>query len=159
MYKKHSTTVTDTTERKQCMVHASDRKFPQRQVNNAWYLRPTITATVAGKQCIVHPSDRKFSGKQYALINQSRPTGTLHENVYNQNEEWRMGNTNALFPRRQLWTGRHGARLQLCIFSYESITSQNHTIALIAIISWKVGKDLVEIQQTGIIILMLTFSS
>ena len=60
---------------------------------------------------------------------------------------------------RRLWTGRHEARLQLRIFSYESITSQNHTIASNAIISWKVGNDLVEIQQGGIIILLLTFSS
>ncbi len=70
-----------------------------------------------------------------------------------------MGNTNALFPRRRLWSGRHEARLQLRIFSYESITSWNHTIALNAIISWKVEKSLVEIQQAGIIILMLTFCS
>ena len=70
-----------------------------------------------------------------------------------------MENTNALFPRCRLWTGRHEARLQLRIFSYESITSRNHTIALNAIISWKVGKNLVEIQQAGIIIPMLTFSS
>ena len=70
-----------------------------------------------------------------------------------------MENTNALFPCRPLWMGRHETRLQLRIFSYESITSRNHTIALNAIISWKVGKDLVEIQQAGIIILMLAFSS
>ena len=69
-----------------------------------------------------------------------------------------MGNTNALFPCRRLWMGRHEARLQLRIFSYESITSRNHTIALNAIISWKVGKSLVEIQQAGMIILVFTFS-
>ncbi len=70
-----------------------------------------------------------------------------------------MNNTNALFPSRRLWTDRHKARLQICIFSYESITSRNHTIALNAIISWKVGKGLVKIEQAGIIFLMLTFSS
>ncbi len=50
MHKQHSTTVTDTVAGKQCMVHASDRKFPRWQVNNAWYTRPTVTYTVAGKQ-------------------------------------------------------------------------------------------------------------
>ena len=49
---------------KQCMVHASDRKFPRRQVNNAEYTRPTVTDMAAGKQCIVHASDGKFPGKQ-----------------------------------------------------------------------------------------------
>ncbi len=70
-----------------------------------------------------------------------------------------MGYMNALFPGHRLWRGRHEARLELRISIYESITSQNHTIALNVIISWKVGRDLVEIQQAGIIILVLTFSS
>ncbi len=64
MQKQHSTTVTDTVEGKQCMVHASDRKFTQWQVNNAWYTGPTVTDTVAGKQCIVHASDQKFPDRQ-----------------------------------------------------------------------------------------------
>ncbi len=113
----------------------------------------------AGKQCMVHASGQKFSGKQACFDQQSRPTGTLRADVYNRISEWRMGNTNALFPLRRLSTGRHEARLQLRIFSYDSITSRNHTIALNAIISWKVGKGLGEIQQAGIIILILTFSS
>ena len=113
------------------------------QVNNAWYPRLT-------KNLLVN---------KHASINQSRLTGTLRADVYNRKSEWTMGNTNALFPCRRLWMGRHEARLQLRIFSYESITSRNHTIALNAIISWKVGKGLVEVQQAGIIILVLTFSS
>ncbi len=83
----------------------------------------------------------------------------LFAEVYNRKSKWRMRNTNALFPRRQFWTSMHEARLQLRIFSYGSTTSRNHTIALNAIISWKVGKSLVEIQQASIIILMLTVSS
>ncbi len=141
------------------IVNASDQKFPRWQVNNAWYTRSTVTDTVAGKQCMVHASDRKFPGKQAWSINQSRPTGTLRADVYNWISKWRIGNTNALHPRRRLWTGGHEARLQLRFFSYESITSRNHTIALNAIISWKVGKVWVEIQQAGIILLMLIFSS
>ncbi len=142
MHKQHSTTVTNTVEGKQCMVHASDQRFPQWLVHNAWYTRLT----------------ENFLVSKHSSINQSRPTGTLCADVYNQKSEWRMENTNALFPRRRLWTSRHEARLQLRIFSYESITSRNHTIALNATVSWKVGKGLMEIQQAGIIILMLAFS-
>ncbi len=102
---------------------------------------------------------KNFLVNKHPSIDKSRPTGTLRVDVYNRKSEWKMENTNALFPRRRLWTGRHEARLQLRIFSYESITSRNHTIALNTIISWKVGKGSVEIQQAGIIILILTFSS
>ncbi len=70
-----------------------------------------------------------------------------------------MGYINALFPSCPLWNGRHEARLQLRIFSYESITSKNNTITLNTIISWKVRNGLLEIRQGGIIILLLTFSS
>ncbi len=70
MHKQHSTTVTDTAAGKQCMVYASDRKFPRCQVNNVWYTRLTVTDTVAGKQCIVNKSDQKFPGKQ-AYFDQS----------------------------------------------------------------------------------------
>ncbi len=55
------------------MVHASDQKFLQWQVNNALYTRLTITDTVAGKQCMVYASDRKFPGKQ-ACFDQSIAT-------------------------------------------------------------------------------------
>ena len=65
----------------------------------------------------------------------------------------------ALFSSHQFWSGRHEARLQLRLFGCESITSQNYTIALNVIISWKVRNNLVEIQHAGIIILVLTFSS
>ncbi len=102
---------------------------------------------------------KNFLINKHLSIDQSRPTGTLYVDVYNRKSERRMRYTNALFPSRRLWKGRHKVRLQLRIFGYESITSQNHTIALNVIISWKLGKGLVEVQQAGIIILMLTFSS
>ena len=70
-----------------------------------------------------------------------------------------MGYTNALFPCRRLLRGKHEAKMQFRMFSYESTTSRNHTIVLNAIISWKVGKSLVEIQKASMIILVLTFSS
>ncbi len=73
MHKQHSTTVTDTVVGKQCMVHASDQKFPRWQVKNASYTRPTITDTVTGKQCMVYASDQKFPGKQ-ACFDQSIAT-------------------------------------------------------------------------------------
>ncbi len=73
MQKQHSTTVTDTVVGKQWMVHASDQKFTQWQVNNASYTRLTITDTVAGKQCMVCASDRKYPRKQ-ACFDQSIAT-------------------------------------------------------------------------------------
>ena len=102
---------------------------------------------------------KNFLVNKHPLINQLRLTNSLRVKVYNRKSERRMGYTNALLASRQLWKGRHRARLQVRICSYERITSQNHTIALKVIISWKVGKGLVEIQHTGIIILVLTFSS
>ncbi len=119
------------------------RQLTRWQVNSAEYMHLT----------------ENFLVNKHASINQSRPRGNLREDIYNRKSEWRIENTNVLFPRRKLWKSKHEARLQLRIFSYESITSRNHKFALNAIISWKVEKGLVKIQQAGIIILMLTFSS
>ena len=102
---------------------------------------------------------KNFLVNKIASINQSRPTGTLWADVYNRKSEWRMGYINTLFSGDWLWKSRNEPGLQLRIFSYESMTSQNYTIALNVIISWKVEKGLVEIQQANIIILVLTFSS
>ncbi len=74
-----------------------------------------------------------------------------------ENQKEKMGYTNTWFPGHWLQRSRHEARLQLRIFSYESITSQNHKIALNVILSWKVENSLIEIQQADIIILVLTF--
>ncbi len=64
MHKQLSTTITDTVAGKQCMIHASNRKFLRWQANDAWYTRPTVIDTVASKQCIVYASDQKFPGSQ-----------------------------------------------------------------------------------------------
>ena len=102
---------------------------------------------------------KNFLVNNHPSINLSRSTDTLRADVYHRKSEGKIGWTNALFSGHQLWRGRHKARLQLRIFIYETITSQNHTIALNAIVSWKVRKSLVEIQQAGMIILVLTLSS
>ncbi len=108
---------------------------------------------------MIHGCDQKSLGKQVSFDRLIGPTGTLPVDVSNRKSKRRMRYTIVLFPSRRLWKDRHEARLQPCISRYESITSQNYTIALNVIISWKVGKGLVEIQEESIIILMLTFSS
>ena len=100
-----------------------------------------------------------FLVKKHPSIDQLWLTGTLRVDIYNRKSERRMGYTDTLFINCWLSRWSHEARLHLWIFSYENITSHNYTIALNVIISWKVGKDLIEIQQAGIIVLMLSFSS
>ncbi len=100
-----------------------------------------------------------FLVNKHLSIDKSQPTGILFVDVYKRKSKWRMGYMNALFQGHRLWRGRHGARLELRISIYKSITSQIHTIALNVIISWEVGRGLVEIEQAGIIILVLTFFS
>ena len=100
-----------------------------------------------------------FLPNKHASINGLRSTGTLLGDAYNRKSEWGIEYINTLFPGHRLWRGRHEARLELRIFSYGSITSQNYNIALNVIVSWKVGRGLVEIQHADIIILVLKFSS
>ena len=82
MHKQHSTTVTDTVAGKQCMVHASDQKFPRWQVNNAWYTRPTVTDRVASKQAYFDQSiaTDRYSARRY-LQSEIRMKNGKHKRV------------------------------------------------------------------------------
>ncbi len=107
---------------------------------------------------MIQACDQKFLGKQ-ASFNRSIATDRYSARRCLQSEiRKKNGIQKHVIPKSSIVKGKTWIRFQLRIFSYESITSQNHTIALNVIISWKGGKDLVEIQQACIIILVLTFS-
>ncbi len=118
MHKQHSTTVTDTVAGKQCMVHASDQKFQQWQVNNAWYTRPTVTDMVADKQSMVHTSDQKFSGKQ-ACFDQSIPTDRyymrrcLQSDIRMKNGKHKRVMPTSSIVNRQAWSKIAASHFQL----------------------------------------------
>ncbi len=109
MDKQHSTTITDTVADKQWMVHASDRKFLQGQVNNAWYTRPTVTDMVESKQCIEHASGQKFPGRQ-VCFDQSIATDQysgcrcLQSEIRMKNRKHKRVIPTSLIMNRQAWS-------------------------------------------------------
>ncbi len=129
MHKQHSTTVTDTLACKQCMVHASDQKFPRWQVNNVWYTRPTVTDTVAGKQCMVHAFDQKFPGKQ-VYFDQSIATDRysarrcLKSDIRMKNEKHKRVIITSSIVNRQAWGKIAAPHFQL--WKHHFSESYNH---------------------------------
>ncbi len=114
---------------------------------------------LAGKQCMVHACDQNFLDKQ-ASFNRSIATDRYYLRRCLQSEiRKKNGIHKRVIPKlsivkRQAWSKIAAPHFQLWKHHFS-----NYTIALNVIISWKVEKGLVEVQQEGIITLVLTFSS